>query len=106
MACLGSRLAAGALAWDEARELRDRDGVAYGDLVPGPGHGADLLADVGVFVELHVEQGRDLVHRDAAVGVAEGIWPHGRYRFDFTGGPTTPAPPRWRTGTTRCRPTP
>ena len=85
VACLGSRLAAGALGWEEARGLRDRDGVAYGDLVPGPGHGADLLADVGVFVELHVEQGRDLVHRGAAVGVAEGIWPHGRYRFDFTG---------------------
>ena len=41
--------------------------------------------DVGCFVELHVEQGRDLVDRDAAVGVASAIWPHGRYRFDFTG---------------------
>ncbi|QIK67739.1 allantoate amidohydrolase [Nocardioides sp. HDW12B] len=85
VACLGSRLAAGVLAWDAARELRDRDGVPYADLVPGPGHGSDLLAEVGVFVELHVEQGRDLVHREAAVGVAEGIWPHGRYRFDLTG---------------------
>ena len=46
----------------------------------------DLLADVGCFVELHVEQGRDLVDRDAA-GRAwpSAIWPHGRYRFDFTG---------------------
>ncbi len=85
VACLGSRLAVGALAWSEARALRDRDGVAYGDLVPGPGHGADLLAGVEVFLELHVEQGRDLVHRDAAVGVAAGIWPHGRYRYDFGG---------------------
>ncbi len=85
VACLGSRLATGALDWAAARELRDRDGVAYADMVPGPGHGTDLLAGVGVFVELHVEQGRDLVHREAAVGVAEGIWPHGRYRFDLTG---------------------
>ncbi len=37
------------------------------------------------FVELHVEQGRDLVDRDAPVGLATRIWPHGRYRFDFTG---------------------
>ena len=37
------------------------------------------------FVELHVEQGRDLVDRGAAVGVASEIWPHGRYRFDFAG---------------------
>ena len=36
-------------------------------------------------MELHVEQGRDLVDRGAAVGVASEIWPHGRYRFDFTG---------------------
>ena len=36
-------------------------------------------------MELHVEQGRDLVDRSAAVGVASGIWPHGRYRYEFTG---------------------
>jgi N-carbamoyl-L-amino-acid hydrolase len=40
---------------------------------------------VGCFLELHVEQGRDLVGRDTPVGLASGIWPHGRYRFDFTG---------------------
>jgi beta-ureidopropionase / N-carbamoyl-L-amino-acid hydrolase len=84
LACLGSRLATGTLAWDSARELRDRDGVALADLVPGPG-GGGLLDEVGVFLELHVEQGRDLVHRDRPVAVGEGIWPHGRYRFDVTG---------------------
>jgi N-carbamoyl-L-amino-acid hydrolase len=84
LACLGSRLATGVAAWESVRELRDRDGVALADVVegePGPG----LLDGVGTFVELHVEQGRDLVHRDAAVGVASGIWPHGRYRFEFAG---------------------
>ena len=44
-----------------------------------------MLDGVGWFVELHVEQGRDLVDRGAAVGVGSGIWPHGRYRLDFTG---------------------
>jgi N-carbamoyl-L-amino-acid hydrolase len=84
LACLGSRLATGSVDWDAVRELRDRDGTALADVVdgePAPG----LLEGVGTFVELHVEQGRDLVHRDAAVGVASGIWPHGRYRFEFTG---------------------
>ncbi len=84
LACLGSRLATGSVGWESVRELRDRDGTALADVVeatPAPG----LLAGVGTFVELHVEQGRDLVHRDAAVGVASGIWPHGRYRFEFTG---------------------
>ncbi|GAB3197756.1 allantoate amidohydrolase [Nocardioides hungaricus] len=83
LACLGSRLATGALSWESARELTDRDGVALGDVVPGGV--SSLLSSVGTFVELHVEQGRDLVDRGAAVGVASGIWPHGRYRFDFAG---------------------
>jgi beta-ureidopropionase / N-carbamoyl-L-amino-acid hydrolase len=105
VACLGSRLATGTLAWDDARGLSDRDGVALGDLVPGPDAELEtdgdraamrserpsrslpggLLDHVGVYVELHVEQGRDLVHRGRPVAVAEGIWPHGRYRFDITG---------------------
>ncbi len=83
LACLGSRLAAGAISWEDARTLRDRDGVALEEVVEGGGPG--LLAGVGTFVELHVEQGRDLVDRGAAIGVASGIWPHGRYRFDFSG---------------------
>jgi N-carbamoyl-L-amino-acid hydrolase len=87
LACLGSRLATGALSWSDARSLKDRDGVALGDLVGGDvlAGGSSLLASVGTFVELHVEQGRDLVDRGEAVGVASEIWPHGRYRFDFTG---------------------
>ena len=83
IACLGSRLATGATSWERARELRDRDGVAFGDVVAGGS--STLLAEVATYVELHVEQGRDLVDRGAAVGVGSEIWPHGRYRLDFTG---------------------
>ena len=43
------------------------------------------LARVGTFLEVHVEQGRSLVDLAAPVGVASEIWPHGRYRFTFTG---------------------
>jgi N-carbamoyl-L-amino-acid hydrolase len=89
IACLGSRLACGAQGAASAEALVDRDGVRLGDAWAAasldPSAGSTLLADVGCFVELHVEQGRDLVHRDAAVGVASSISPHGRYRFDFTG---------------------
>jgi N-carbamoyl-L-amino-acid hydrolase len=83
LACLGSRLATGAISWQRARVLTDPQGVALGDVVPGGS--STLLEGVGTFVELHVEQGRDLVDRGAAVGVASEIWPHGRYRFEFTG---------------------
>jgi N-carbamoyl-L-amino-acid hydrolase len=89
--CLGSRLATGALDGATAVRLRDADGVALGDVLPGDGDLAagvgSWLGTVGAFVELHVEQGRDLVHRGAPVAVGEGIWPHGRYRFDLTGEP-------------------
>jgi N-carbamoyl-L-amino-acid hydrolase len=94
--CLGSRLATGTTTWEEAAELRDRDGVALADVVEGGDTTAPFWRDADVFVELHVEQGRALVERDAAVGMASGIWPHGRYRFDFTGEPN-------HAGTTRMQ---
>lgn len=82
-ACLGSRLATGAAAWEHARELTDRDGVRLGEVIEGGT--STLLTGVDTYVELHVEQGRGLVDRDAAVGVGSGIWPHGRFRYDVTG---------------------
>ena len=70
----------------------------------------ELVASIAAFVELHVEQGRALATLGGAqpagtaggaqpgspapgrarpggavIGVAEGIWPHGRWRFGFTG---------------------
>jgi N-carbamoyl-L-amino-acid hydrolase len=93
LACLGSRLACGAVAWERARALRDRDGVRLDEAMgsvgleaedPRPWLGSE---QVGCFVELHVEQGRDLVDRGAAIGVASRIWPHGRYRFEISGAP-------------------
>ena len=48
---------------------------------------ATWLRHVQTFVELHVEQGRALADLDRPVGVASMIWPHGRYRLDFTGRP-------------------
>ncbi len=90
IACLGSRLATGSTSPEQARELRDRDGTALVDAMASAGHDPVLgrsawLDRIGCFVELHVEQGRDLIDRDRPVGLASGIWPHGRYRFDFTG---------------------
>jgi N-carbamoyl-L-amino-acid hydrolase len=93
LACLGSRLATGAIGWEQAAALRDRDGVRFDEAATEAGVGSGpadlrwdaLLGRIGCFVELHVEQGRDLVDRGAAIGVASRIWPHGRYRFDFAG---------------------
>jgi beta-ureidopropionase / N-carbamoyl-L-amino-acid hydrolase len=43
------------------------------------------LAHVGCFLEVHVEQGKALVDRDQALGVADVLTPRRRYRADFVG---------------------
>jgi N-carbamoyl-L-amino-acid hydrolase len=92
VACAGSRLTAGQLTPERARELRDADGITLARAMEKAGQdpeaiGADpeRLARIGAFVELHVEQGRALDLSGDAVGVASAIWPHGRWRFDFAG---------------------
>jgi beta-ureidopropionase / N-carbamoyl-L-amino-acid hydrolase len=92
LACLGSRLLTGAADPAAARELRDGDGVTLAEAMAGAGldpqeigPDEDLLAGIGAAVELHIEQGRALGGLGAAVGIAEAIWPHGRWRLDFTG---------------------
>jgi N-carbamoyl-L-amino-acid hydrolase len=92
VACLGSRLATGLISPEEAGRLRDRDGTYLVDAMTAAGHEprlgrSSLLDDVEAYVELHVEQGRDLADRGRAVAVASSSWAHGRWRFDFTGEP-------------------
>ena len=85
--CLGSRLLTGEIDVDRAAGLRDQAGTTFAEALGERPAGADpaLLGRFAAFVELHVEQGRALVDRDAPVAVASAIWPHGRWRFDFTG---------------------
>ncbi|WP_313404412.1 allantoate amidohydrolase [Aeromicrobium sp.] len=91
IACAGSQLAAGRLSADRALAQTDLDGRTMAEVMVARGRDprtvgpAGWLADIGTFVELHVEQGRSLVHSGDAVGVATAIWPHGRWRLDFCG---------------------
>lgn len=92
VACAGSRLLTGALAPARALGLRDGDaatmaeamtraGLAPQDLAADPG----ALRRIGVFVELHIEQGRGLAYADRPVAVGSLVWPHGRWRFELAG---------------------
>jgi beta-ureidopropionase / N-carbamoyl-L-amino-acid hydrolase len=84
--CLGSRLLTGAIDPERAAALRDRDGVTFGEALGARPAGAlPLISRLSAVVELHIEQGRTLAELDAPVGVASAIWPHGRWRMDFTG---------------------
>jgi beta-ureidopropionase / N-carbamoyl-L-amino-acid hydrolase len=92
VACVGSQLSTGALSAERARGLRDVDGITLDEAMRRQGrHPEDLGPDpalaerVGVFVELHVEQGRALDLVDRPIAVASAIWPHGRWQFTFNG---------------------
>lgn len=92
--------------WAQAAE---KAGIAVRHLGPDP----EALARIGTFIELHIEQGRALADGGSPasrgkspddgtpaaasgpipeagtggspVGVAAGIWPHGRWKLTFTG---------------------
>jgi N-carbamoyl-L-amino-acid hydrolase len=110
LACLGSRAVTGTVSADRLLALRDgagdsladvlarvgrevstgsADGGAGGVRLEHYGRDPEALARIGVFVELHVEQGRylaDLPSDEAApVAVGAAIWPHGRWRVDLAG---------------------
>ncbi|HEX7825376.1 MAG TPA: allantoate amidohydrolase [Mycobacterium sp.] len=92
VACVGSQLSTGALSADRARGLRDVDGVTLAEAMTRAGRKPEILgADdtltdrIGVYVELHVEQGRALDLVDRPIAVASAIWPHGRWEFTFDG---------------------
>ncbi|RRQ26251.1 allantoate amidohydrolase [Rhodococcus sp. Eu-32] len=92
VACVGSQLTTGALSAERALGLRDADGITLAEALARAGRtpdhiGADptLVDRVGVYVELHVEQGRALDLVDKPIAVASSIWPHGRWEFTFTG---------------------
>lgn len=92
VACVGSQLSTGAVAPARALALRDNDGISLGEALVGAGRDPrhlgedpDLVDRVGVYVELHVEQGRALDLIDSPIAVASSIWPHGRWQFVFSG---------------------
>ncbi|MER5600742.1 allantoate amidohydrolase [Streptomyces sp. NPDC002265] len=103
LACVGSRLTAGALTVEQAHRLTDGDGITLPQAMEAAGYDPEAigpdperLARIGAFVELHVEQGRALDLSGDRIGIASAIWPHGRWRFDFRGeanhaGTTRPA---------------
>jgi len=92
VSCVGSRLSTGVLDPDRARALRDSGGTTLAEAMSAAGQdpaglGCDeqALARIGVFVELHVEQGVALSDLDAPLGLATAIWPHGRWRLTYDG---------------------
>ena len=92
VACLGSRLLTGALDPNKARNLKDIDGNTYAEVAAANGQdprfiGADhkTLQQLGLFVELHVEQGRGLIDLGQPVAIGSSILGHGRWKLSVHG---------------------
>jgi beta-ureidopropionase / N-carbamoyl-L-amino-acid hydrolase len=92
VSCAGSRMITGVLSADRARALRDADGVTMAEAMRAAGRqpehlGADpeALRRVGLFIELHIEQGRGLIDLGRPVGVGNRLWAHGRWRIEIPG---------------------
>ena len=92
IACLGSRLMVGAISVERALALTDAVGTTFGEAAAGFGLDVanlgldrDAIDRIGVFVELHVEQGRGLIDLGAPVAVASSILAHGRWRIRVRG---------------------
>jgi beta-ureidopropionase / N-carbamoyl-L-amino-acid hydrolase len=91
-ATFGSRLLAGALDPVTVLDRIDRDGVTLRQAVADSGIDPDglgpdpqRLAGISCLVELHIEQGLALDRKQALIGLATAIWPHGRWRLSLTG---------------------
>ncbi|GAA2549464.1 N-carbamoyl-L-amino-acid hydrolase [Neomicrococcus aestuarii] len=92
VACLGSRLLTGAIDPNKVRNLKDVDGNTYADVAAANGQdprfiGADLSAlnQLGLFIELHIEQGRGLFDLDQPVAIGSSILGHGRWKLSVYG---------------------
>nr|WP_197977646.1 allantoate amidohydrolase [Plantibacter sp. CFBP 8798] len=92
VACLGSRLLSGAITADAARALTDADGVTVAEAAAAAGlapehlgRDGEALGRVGLFIELHVEQGRGLIDLGSPTAVASSILAHGRWRLRVSG---------------------
>ncbi|WP_417562370.1 allantoate amidohydrolase [Microbacterium sp.] len=90
--CLGTRLLTGAADAASVLARTDAAGATLAQAWRDSGRdvtriGPDLerVGRIAAFVELHVEQGRDLEDRGTPVSTASAIIPHGRWRLEITG---------------------
>ena len=87
---LGSALAAGLLEPEALGRLTDADDITLAEAAealgfPGPATDVWLGSEILCFIELHIEQGRQLESRAARIGLVDAIAGSVRLRFEFRG---------------------
>ncbi|MDP3070679.1 MAG: Zn-dependent hydrolase [Opitutaceae bacterium] len=88
----GSSACSGSLNMDEARALRDRDGIALPDALRDVGIEFDAVKESGTelkhaaaYLELHIEQGPVLLDLDLPLGAVLGTFGVERHAITFRG---------------------
>jgi N-carbamoyl-L-amino-acid hydrolase len=84
-ACFASLAITGGLDIDDALSVMGDAPAIYGVTRESLLASRAQLAHVGCFLEVHVEQGRALVDRGQALGVADVLAPRQRFRVEFEG---------------------
>ena len=84
-ACFASRAITGELDIDAALGAMDDAPQIHGVTRESLLGSREELRHIGSFLEVHVEQGKALVDRDLALGVADVLAPRSRYRAVFEG---------------------
>ena len=87
---VGSALAAGLLEPEALSRLSDADDITLGDAAdalgfPAPAADTWLGPEIICFIELHIEQGRQLETGAARIGLVDAIAGSVRLRFEFRG---------------------
>jgi N-carbamoyl-L-amino-acid hydrolase len=88
----GSSACSGSLNMDEARGLKDRDGVRLPDALKNVGIDFEAVKDSGkelrnaaAYIELHIEQGPVLLDRNLSLGAVLGTFGVERHAITFRG---------------------
>lgn len=88
----GSSACSGSLNMEEARGLRDRDGIALPDALKNVGIDFEAVKDCGAelrdaaaYIELHIEQGPVLLDLDLPLGAVLGTFGVERHALTFRG---------------------
>ncbi|HYF95286.1 MAG TPA: M20 family metallo-hydrolase [Symbiobacteriaceae bacterium] len=90
MATVGSKTLAGFMPLEKALALTDANGVTYGEALAANGNwdevgGPHPAPRAGAYLELHVEQGREMERQHARVAVVERIAAPTRLRIKLEG---------------------
>ena len=80
LGCLGSRTMAGELTAEDMKDIKDKDGLSFAEVLVSLGHNLDEIkdvkrveGDVHAAVELHIEQGAVLDTKKIGIGVVTTI---------------------------------